>query len=232
MKGKEKNDLERFKEYPQQITPPPGLDASAARLTEELYGKKAAEKKERRARLVRRRLLPSLAILLVLLIPLCIGIPGMLTLDDEEGNYYLGEELTVDLVKEDVKSFMLEHGVNGYFFDGDNILQSSVAAHYLKKENRIMFLIQDVLFLSDSGLDSISLGIVFTNDTFEQFNDFVDLPEETQIAGVEVDYKTETANGMDVVRSRFSYEQVSYFLEITTISADGVLEQYITELLS
>ena len=73
MEGKEKNDLERFKEYPQQITPPPGLDAPAARLTEELYGKKAAEKKERRARLVRRRLLPSLAILLVLLIPLCIG---------------------------------------------------------------------------------------------------------------------------------------------------------------
>ena len=95
-----------------------------------------------------------------------------------------------------------------------------------------MFLIQEALFLSDSGLDSISLGIVFTNDTFEQFNDFVDLPEETQIAGVEVDYKTETANGMDVVRSRFSYEQVSYCLEITTISADGVLEQYITELLS
>ena len=45
MKGKEKNDLERFKEYPQQITPPLGLDAPAARLTEELYGKKAAEKK-------------------------------------------------------------------------------------------------------------------------------------------------------------------------------------------
>ena len=45
MKGKEKNDLERFKEYPQRITPPPGLDAPAARLTEELYGKKAAEKK-------------------------------------------------------------------------------------------------------------------------------------------------------------------------------------------
>lgn len=48
MNGKGKNDLERFKEYPQQITPPPGLDAPAARLTEELYGKKAAEKKERR----------------------------------------------------------------------------------------------------------------------------------------------------------------------------------------
>ena len=31
MKGKEKNDLERFKEYPQQITPTPGLDAPAAR---------------------------------------------------------------------------------------------------------------------------------------------------------------------------------------------------------
>ena len=45
---------------------------------------------------------------------------------------------------------------------------------------------QEVFFLSDSGLDSISLGIVFTNDTFEQFNDFGDLPEETQIAGVEV----------------------------------------------
>ena len=106
MKGKEKNDLERFKEYPQQITPPPGLDASAARLTEELYGKKAAEKKERRARLVRRRLLPSLAILLVLLIPLCIGIPSMLTLDDEEGNYYLGEEVRYEQVNEEIEEFI------------------------------------------------------------------------------------------------------------------------------
>lgn len=231
MKGKEKNDLERFKEYPQQITPPPGLDAPAARLTEELYGKKAAEKKERRARLVRRRLLPSLAILLVLLIPLCIGIPGMLTLDDEEGNYYLGEEVRYEQVNEEIEEFIKRNDLVLCYFD-ENYLSSSVAAYYLIENNKLVYLMQEVFFLSDSGLDSISLGIVFTNDTFEQFNDFVDLPEETQIAGVEVDYKTETANGMDVVRSRFSYEQVSYFLEITTISADGVLEQYITELLS
>lgn len=231
MKGKEKNDLERFKEYPQQITPPPGLDAPAARLTEELYGKKAAEKKERRARLVRRRLLPSLAILLVLLIPLCIGIPGMLTLDDEEGNYYLGEEVRYEQVNEEIEEFIKRNDLVLCYFD-ENYLSSSVAAYYLIENDKLVYLMQEVFFLSDSGLDSISLGIVFTNDTFEQFNDFVDLPEETQIAGVEVDYKTETANGMDVVRSRFSYEQVSYFLEITTISADGVLEQYITELLS
>lgn len=231
MKGKEKNDLERFKEYPQQITPPPGLDAPAARLTEELYGKKAAEKKERRARLVRRRLLPSLAILLVLLIPLCIGIPSMLTLDDEEGNYYLGEEVRYEQVNEEIEEFIKRNDLVLCYFD-ENYLSSSVAAYYLIENDKLVYLMQEVFFLSDSGLDSISLGIVFTNDTFEQFNDFVDLPEETQIAGVEVDYKTETANGMDVVRSRFSYEQVSYFLEITTISADGVLEQYITELLS
>lgn len=231
MKGKEKNDLERFKEYPQQITPPPGLDAPAARLTEELYGKKAAEKKERRARLVRRRLLPSLAILLVLLIPLCIGIPSMLTLDDEEGNYYLGEEVRYEQVNEEIEEFIKRNDLVLCYFD-ENYLSSSVAAYYLIENNKLVYLMQEVFFLSDSGLDSISLGIVFTNDTFEQFNDFVDLPEETQIAGLEVDYKTETANGMDVVRSRFSYEQVSYFLEITTISADGVLEQYITELLS
>ncbi len=231
MKGKEKNDLERFKEYPQQITPPPGLDAPAARLTEELYGKKAAEKKERRARLVRRRLLPSLAILLVLLIPLCIGIPSMLTLDDEEGNYYLGEEVRYEQVNEEIEEFIKRNDLVLCYFD-ENYLSSSVAAYYLIENDKLVYLMQEVFFLSDSGLDSISLGIVFTNDTFEQFNDFVDLPEETQIAGVEVDYKTETVNGMDVVRSRFSYEQVSYFLEITTISADGVLEQYITELLS
>ena len=231
MKGKEKNDLERFKEYPQQITPPLGLDAPAARLTEELYGKKAAEKKERRARLVRRRLLPSLAILLVLLIPLCIGIPSMLTLDDEEGNYYLGEEVRYEQVNEEIEEFIKRNDLVLCYFD-ENYLSSSVAAYYLIENDKLVYLMQEVFFLSDSGLDSISLGIVFTNDTFEQFNDFVDLPEETQIAGVEVDYKTETVNGMDVVRSRFSYEQVSYFLEITTISADGVLEQYITELLS
>ena len=231
MKGKEKNDLERFKEYPQRITPPPGLDAPAARLTEELYGKKAAEKKERRARLVRRRLLPSLAILLVLLIPLCIGIPSMLTLDDEEGNYYLGEELTIELVEGDITVFMYEHGVRGRYFEEVSI-QSSVAAHFLTKDHRLMFLVQDALFLSDTGLDTVSLGIVFTNDTFQQFDDFNKMTDSAEIAGVEVDYKTETANGMDVVRSRFSYEQVSYFLEITTMSADGVLERYITELLS
>lgn len=231
MKGKEKNDLERFKEYPQQITPPPGLDAPAARLTEELYGKKAAEKKERRARLVRRRLLPLLAILLVLLIPLCIGIPGMLTLDDEEGNYYLGEDVKASAITQDLPVFMAENEVKGYYFE-QGYMSAAAFAYYLIENDKLVYLMQEVFFLSDSGLDSISLGIVFTNDTFEQFNDFVDLPEETQIAGVEVDYKTETANGMDVVRSRFSYEQVSYFLEITTISADGVLEQYITELLS
>ncbi len=231
MKGKEKNDLERFKEYPQQITPPPGLDAPAARLTEELYGKKAAEKKERRARLVRRRLLPSLAILLVLLIPLCIGIPGMLTLDDEEGNYYLGEEVRYEQVNEEIEEFIKRNDLVLCYFD-ENYLSSSVAAYYLIENDKLVYLMQEVFFLSDTGLDTVSLGIVFTNDTFQQFDDFNKMTDSAEIAGVEVDYKTETANGMDVVRSRFSYEQVSYFLEITTISADGVLEQYITELLS
>ena len=231
MKGKEKNDLERFKEYPQQITPPPGLDAPAARLTEELYGKKAAEKKERRARLVRRRLLPSLAILLVLLIPLCIGIPGMLTLDDEEGNYYLGEEVRYEQVNEEIEEFIKRNDLVLCYFD-ENYLSSSVAAYYLIENDKLVYLMQEVFFLSDTGLDTVSLGIVFTNDTFQLVDDFNKMTDSAEIAGVEVDYKTETANGMDVVRSRFSYEQVSYFLEITTISADGVLEQYITELLS
>lgn len=231
MKGKEKNDLERFKEYPQQITPPPGLDAPAARLTEELYGKKAAEKKERRARLVRRRLLPSLAILLVLLIPLCIGLPTMMTLDEDEEHYYLGEDLTAGVVTDDLSLFMEKNGVEGRYFE-KNILQTRNTAYYLTETDQLMYLLQEALFLSDTGLDTVSLGIVFTNDTFQQFDDFYKMTDSAEIAGVEVDYKTETANGMDVVRSRFSYEQVSYFLEITTISADGVLEQYITELLS
>lgn len=231
MKGKEKNDLERFKEYPQQITPPPGLDAPAARLTEELYGKKAAEKKERRARLVRRRLLPSLAILLVLLIPLCIGLPTMMTLDEDEEHYYLGEDLTAGVVTDDLSLFMEKNGVEGRYFE-KNILQTRNTAYYLTETDQLMYLLQEALFLSDTGLDTVSLGIVFTNDTFQQFDDFNKMTDSAEIAGVEVDYKTETANGMDVVRSRFSYEQVSYFLEITTISADGVLEQYITELLS
>lgn len=231
MKGKEKNDLERFKVYPQQITPPPGLDAPAARLTEELYGKKAAEKKERRARLVRRRLLPSLAILLVLLIPLCIGIPSMLTLDDEEGNYYLGEDVKASAITQDLSVFMAENEVKGYYFE-QGYMSSAAFAYYLIENDKLVYLMQEVFFLSDTGLDTVSLGIVFTNDTFQQFDDFYKMTDSAEIAGVEVDYKTETANGMDVVRSRFSYEQASYFLEITTISADGVLEQYITELLS
>lgn len=231
MNGKGKNDLERFKEYPQQITPPPGLDAPAARLTEELYGKKAAEKKERRARLVRRRLLPSLAILLVLLIPLCIGIPSMLTLDDEEGNYYLGEDVKASAITQDLSVFMAENEVKGYYFE-QGYMSSAAFAYYLIENDKLVYLMQEVFFLSDTGLDTVSLGIVFTNDTFQQFDDFYKMTDSAEIAGVEVDYKTETANGMDVVRSRFSYEQVSYFLEITTISADGVLEQYITELLS
>lgn len=231
MKGKETNDLERFKEYPQQITPTPGLDAPAARLTEELYGKKAAEKKERRARLVRRRLLPSLAILLVLLIPLCIGLPTMMTLDEEEGNYYLGNELTLVGIDGKVEECMTENNVSGYYYKA-GWLSSTTSAYYLIETDQLMYLLQEALFLSDTGLDTVSLGIVFTNDTFQQFDDFNKMTDSAEIAGVEVDYKTETANGMDVVRSRFSYEQVSYFLEITTISADGVLERYITELLS
>ena len=231
MNGKEKNDLERFKEYPQQITPPPGLDAPAARLTEELYGKKAAEKKERRARLVKRRLLPSLAILLVLLIPLCIGLPTMMTLDEEEGNYYLGNELTLVGIDGKVEECMTENNVSGYYYK-TGWLSSTTSAYYLIETDQLMYLLQEALFLSDTGLDTVSLGIVFTNDTFQQFDDFYKMTDSAEIAGVEVDYKTETVNGMDVVRSRFSYEQVSYFLEITTISADGVLEQYITELLS
>lgn len=231
MKGKETNDLERFKEYPQQITPTPGLDAPAARLTEELYGKKAAEKKERRTRLVRRRLLPSLAILLVLLIPLCIGLPTMMTLDEEEGNYYLGNELTLVGIDGKVEECMTENNVSGYYYK-TGWLSSTTSAYYLIETDQLMYLLQEALFLSDTGLDTVSLGIVFTNDTFQQFDDFYKMTDSAEIAGVEVDYKTETANGMDVVRSRFSYEQVSYFLEITTISADGVLEQYITELLS
>lgn len=141
MKGKEKNDLERFKEYPQQITPPPGLDAPAARLTRSCTAKRRRKKRSGGRRLVRRRLLPSLAILLVLLIPLCIGIPGMLTLDDEEGNYYLGEEVRYEQVNEEIEEFIKRNDLVLCYFD-ENYLSSSVAAYYLIENDKLVYLMQ------------------------------------------------------------------------------------------
>lgn len=87
------------------------------------------------------------------------------------------------------------------------------------------------MFLSATGFDTVNLGIVLTDDKFQYFELFEEITDPVSISDVEIIYGQTIVENKYNIKAKFAYEDITYFLEIVTDSAEGKLEYYVNTLL-
>lgn len=226
-----KDKLSSLQNYPEQMQPPQGLDQPAVQLAEELYGQNGTKCRARGRRKRWLVALPALAVALALIVSLSIILPlNMAPADPDAGRHYLGEELYHTILERDVGEFLEENGKSGRYFDSD-YFSSSVFAYCLKEDDRLMYILQDALFLTDNGFDTIVLGVVFSSASFDEFEPFDELVSQIQLLGMDISYSVSESSGLYLTRAKFESEDVHYYLEITSFEQD-VLAHYVELLFS
>lgn len=146
----------------------------------------------------------------------------------EEIRYFDTTQVTTEIVS-DMPAFVEENELEIRYYEGG--INSTYSASYTTEENELVFLKQNTLFISPAGFDQLNLGIVLTNDQFEEFQLFESLLYQTEISGYNVSYEeTEINNGYNI-KARFAQDGVTYFLEIISPTDQGVLENYVSLLL-
>lgn len=148
----------------------------------------------------------------------------------EEIRYFDTTQITFEeLSSDDFAAFIQENDLQVSYFP-DNMGDNRVA--YTLDEHQLVYLKQQCLFISSTGFDQVNLGIVLTNDEFEEFRYFESLSQETDVSGITVlyDIAAETNNRYNI-KARFAQDGVTYFLEIISPTDQGVLENYVSLLL-
>lgn len=147
----------------------------------------------------------------------------------DEIRYFDSTQITFEeLSSDDFAAFIQENDLQVSYFP-DNVGDNSVA--YTVEEHQLVYLKQQCLFISLIGFDQINLGIVLTNDEFEEFEPFNLISSETQIKGIDVVYGITPINDTYNIKAKFVQDGITYYLEITSFSDQGVLENYVSLLL-
>lgn len=146
----------------------------------------------------------------------------------DEIRYFDTTQVRTEIV-EDMPVFVGENELNIHYYESG--MNSTYSASYTTEENELVFLKQNTLFISTSGFDQLTLGIVLTNDEFEEFQSFKLLEQSAVIKNIDVLYSSDYLNGNYNIKARFAQDGVTYFLEIISPTDQGVLENYVSLLL-
>lgn len=182
----------------------------------------------------RPALLGAFAVFAVLLAVLffCVSLPAANrkpAAPPAGGNRYFDTaEISVVSIETPLTAFIEENALAVRYLTG---LQDVNKAAYTLEDGQLVYLTQQSLFLSATGFDTVNLGIVLTDDEFQYFDYFYKLTEETEIGGIRITTAQEFIENKYNIKAKFAYEDITYFLEIVTDSAEGKLEYYVNTLL-
>lgn len=145
------------------------------------------------------------------------------------GNRYFDTaEISVVSIETPLTAFIEENALAVRYLTG---LQDVNKAAYTLEEGQLVYLTQQSLFLSATGFDTVNLGIVLTDDKFQYFELFEEITDPVSISDVEIIYGQTIVENQYNIKAKFAYEDITYFLEIVTDSAEGKLEYYVNTLL-
>lgn len=182
----------------------------------------------------RPALLGAFAVFAVLLAVLffCVSLPAANrkpAAPPAGGNRYFDTaEISVVSIETPLTAFIEENALAVRYLTG---LQDVNKAAYTLEEGQLVYLTQQCLFLSAAGFDTVNLGIVLTEDTFQYFEAFDDIHENIVLNGLDVVCGQTVIKNQYNIKAKFAYEDITYFLEIVTDSAEGKLEYYVNTLL-
>lgn len=149
---------------------------------------------------------------------LCIGLPIYNAFREPQIVYYETSEIVYEMVS-DPRSFVEEHQLNINYFDFST---AKTQCATIKSTGEFAFLMQDMLYMDDVGFDKVSLKVVLKkNAKFDFYGSFSALDQTVIIQNISVQYGISevidvSESNENTFLAKFTYEQIDYYLEITT----------------
>lgn len=143
--------------------------------------------------------------------------------------YYSSDEIEISNI-DNMGELEEEVGVDFYYFEGETIY-SRVGR--IIESGRIAYLEQEGVIISDSNLDIIHLNIVIMSDAEFSFSGaYSKLIDSFTLGNMEVVYNISDFSDSSVCLAKFTYENVDYYMTITTSNGSTeTIENYVELLL-
>ena len=143
--------------------------------------------------------------------------------------YYSSEEIEATRI-DDIKSFEEESDVRFHYFSGD-MVSSQVGRIIESKE--LAYISQEMVSVGGMGVDVIELYVVFMpNARFSFIEDYNSLSASMTVDVVKIMYDIPDLNSASGCKAKFAYENVDYYMTITTSNGSTeTIENYVELLL-
>ena len=144
--------------------------------------------------------------------------------------YYSDELLEFEYI-EDVQLFQQEHNIQFKYFSYPTV-QTQVAS--VLETDQIAYLSQNMVYMSDMGFDVVNLNIVIlTGVEYEFSSNYNSLSEKIVVSDVLIIYEIIIEEEQNIYLAKFNYNNVEYYLEIST-SEDNLekITQYVNLLIN
>lgn len=222
----EKNKWEKLVNLTEEYDPDPNL---ASEVLAKINQRESTVKFRRRLPLfIALALFLACAVFLAIFLPLYLS-PEKPNPNPVEDIFYSEDSITYYTV-ENIDDFVTENNLNIHYYT--NEISLNQAAH-LKENNELVYIAQETYFFTDISADKVILNIVLIpNAEFDFCENYSSLPLTVSVSGISVQYLKDTKDTF-VYRAKFTYEDITYYLEINTVddSADK-LEEYINILIN
>ncbi len=204
----------------------------AKQLTEELYGQDGEGRKPIEGEvLAANKRTKILSVCLALAAVLLVGCIFLITfwVNRNDGPRYFDEASIRTEQITDIETFVDENSLDFLYYQ-EGFALAEYSAHRLEENNQLVYVIQNVMFISESDFDSVVLGVCFSEDQFQRFDDFTELTDSTVIDGINIAYKVQV-NTRNYIYAKFVVDDVIYYLNVTTFSGVESLQHYVALLL-
>lgn len=165
----------------------------------------------------------------MLLVCLSVVLPVYFS-SQNKTTYYSDELLEFEYI-EDVQLFQQEHNIQFKYFSYPTV-QTQVAK--IAENNQVAYLSQRMIYINDTGFDTVSLNIVVLTEAQYEFSEsFNAVSDEIVFSNISILYKVSKCEEGNLYYAKFAYARVEYYLEIST-SEDNLekITQYVNLLIN
>ena len=147
----------------------------------------------------------------------------------DEVIYYSSEEIDVTDI-ENISQYKEENDLDFFFFSRD-IVRSKVGK--IEKSNEIAYFEQEVVLFNESRIDMLNMQIVLIQNAEFSFSaSYNDLVGFFFVGEIKVLYNISDFSDSSVCLAKFTYENVDYYMTITTSNGSAeTIENYVELLL-
>lgn len=198
------DDWEKLVHMAEEYDPDPDLAKGAVRELE-----RPPVKKRKRRSLYRWL---SIAACCLVVVGLSVFLPVYFS-SRNEIIYYSSEDIEMIDVN-DVAQFQEEYGLDFKYFSKDIVVSH---AGKITESEEIGYFSQDVFYFSEVGVDTIEVYIVvLPNARFSFLEDYESISDSMTVSDIAVSYYIRQGENSSVCLAKFSFENVDYYMTITT----------------